>query len=275
MPTEIVLKKFNPRTMDDARRCIFVGKTNTGKSVLCADILYHKRHIEDGIVMSATEAVNHYWSQFVPDTFIFNSFDLSRVVQLLNRQLKRLEKLPRGSTPPVTFLILDDCMYDKKIMKSDVMRFLFMNGRHLGIFLCVTLQYVMDILPDIRTNVDYVFVLRENSIQNRVKLYNTFFGAFPTYDDFSRAMDACTEEFGCLVISNVSRSNKLDEFVYWYRAKERKHFTVGSEAFTKFHYYNYNKKNTIQELFQNLQMTTGGGSRSKSDKATTTIVKAR
>ena len=49
------LKKFNPKTIDDNRVCVFIGKRGTGKTTLVTDIMYHKRHIPVGMVMSGTE----------------------------------------------------------------------------------------------------------------------------------------------------------------------------------------------------------------------------
>ena len=31
------------------------------------------------------------------------------------------------------FVLMDDCMYDKKVLKSLAMRDLFMNGRHMNV----------------------------------------------------------------------------------------------------------------------------------------------
>ena len=74
-------------------------------------------------------------------------------------------------------------MYDKKVMQGKDIRDLFMNGRHLKITYCNALQYCMDMGPDLRSNTDYVFCLRENILENRSRLYKYFFGMFRTYDD--------------------------------------------------------------------------------------------
>ena len=42
-----------------------------------------------------------------------------------------------------------------------MMRLLFMNGRHWKIILIITMQYPLGIPPNLRTNIDYVFILRE------------------------------------------------------------------------------------------------------------------
>ena len=72
------------------------------------------------------------------------------------------------------------------------MRDLFMNGRHLSITFCNAMQYVMDMGPDLRTQVDYLFALRENIHSNKQKLWKYFFGMFNKYDEFNRVMEKCT-----------------------------------------------------------------------------------
>ena len=63
----VQLKKFNPANIADDKVCVFIGKRGTGKSTLVADIMYHKRNLPIGVVMSATEEGNQYYQQFVPD----------------------------------------------------------------------------------------------------------------------------------------------------------------------------------------------------------------
>ena len=64
------LRRFDPSKIADDKVCIFIGKRGSGKSTLVTDILWHKRHIPVGVVMSATEEGNHHYKQFVPDLFI-------------------------------------------------------------------------------------------------------------------------------------------------------------------------------------------------------------
>ena len=139
-------------------------------------------------------------------------------------------------------MLLDDCMYDSKFLKDTCIRQCFMNGRHYNIFFMLTMQYVMDLPPALRANVDYVFILRENIIQNREKLYKSFFGIFPSFDMFSKVMDACTENYECLVLDNTVKSNKITDCVFWYKATVRKGFRVGSPNLWKLHKKMYNPK---------------------------------
>lgn len=233
------LKKFNPKKIEDNGVCVFIGKRRTGKTTLVTDILYHKKYLPAGIVMSGTEEGNSYYQQYIPDTFVYNEYKSDTIEKVIERQKLQLRK--KGSDPNL-FILIDDCMYDKKMIRDKNMRTIFMNGRHWKIFFMLTMQYCMDLSPDLRSNVDYVFVLRENIIQNREKIYKNFFGIFPSFDMFTQVMDQCTENYECLVLDNTSKSNKIEDVVFWYKAKQhpKGSFRVGSNSFWNCHKKNYN-----------------------------------
>ena len=44
-------------------------------------------------------------------------------------------------------------------------------------------------------------------------------------------MDQCTENFECLVINNNSKSNKLQDQIFWYKAQAHTNFRLGSKEF--------------------------------------------
>lgn len=233
------LKKFDPTSIGDNRTCIFIGKRGTGKTTLVTDILWHKRHIPVGIVMSGTEEGNGHYGNIVPDTFIYSDYDRGVIDKVIARQ-RRLAVNKAENSDNRTFLLLDDVMYDKKICREKCIRQLFMNGRHWNILLFATFQYVMDLPPDLRANVDYLFILRDSVIQAREKLWKSFFGIIPDFHLFCTIMDKCTENYECLVLDNTKQSNKIEDCVYWYKGNMRKEFKVGARVFWDYHKQSYN-----------------------------------
>jgi Poxvirus A32 protein len=230
------LRRFDPSKIGSDKVCLFIGKRGTGKSTLVTDIMYHKRDIPAGVVMSATEEGNHYYRQYIPDLFVHGKYDRETIERIIEAQKAKLNKY--GKVAPV-FVLLDDCMYDRSFLKDECIRTLFMNGRHWKIFFLMTTQYCMDLPPGLRTNVDYVFCLRENVIQNREKLYKSFFGCFPTFQMFQQVMDACTENYECLVLDNT-----LNECVFYYKAQLRSPFKMGSSAWWEYHRKHYNPRHS-------------------------------
>jgi hypothetical protein len=60
-------------------------------------------------------------------------------------------------------------------------------------------------------------------------------------------MDQCTEDYNCLVIDNTTKSNKLEEQIYWYKADETPEFTLGAPKFWQYSNDNYNPDNTEED----------------------------
>ena len=174
----------------------------------------------------------------VPKLFIHNEYNTAIIENILKRQRvvlkqvkKELEIYKRTTIDPRAFTILDDCLYDNTWTRDKLMRLLFMNGRHWKIMLVITMQYPLGIPPTLRTNIDYVFILRENYIANRKRIYENYAGMFPTFEAFCQVMDQCTENYECLVINNNSKSNKLHDQVFWYKADSHNDFKLGSKEF--------------------------------------------
>jgi len=228
---EIQLKKFNMSDIKDDKVVVLIGKRDTGKSFLCKDILYHHKDIPVGQVISGTEGANQFYSKMVPKLFIHGEFNTQIVENILKRQKMLIDKMNGGQNniDPRSFLILDDCLYDNSWAKDKFMRSVFMNGRHYKLLFLLTMQFALGIPPNLRTNIDYVFILRENYVSNRKRLYEHYAGMFPSFEMFCQIMDQCTENYECLVINNNAKSNKLTDQVFWYKAEPHDDFRICSQ----------------------------------------------
>ena len=188
---------------------VLIGRRDTGKSYLVRDLLFHHQDIPIGTVISGTEAGNGFYSSHVPKLFIHDEYNTAIIENILKRQKsvlkqvkKEMEHYKRSTIDARTFVILDDCLYDGSWTKDKMMRLLFMNGRHWKVMLIITMQYPLGIPPNLRTNIDYVFILREPYIANRKRIWENYAGMFPTFESFAQVMDQCTENFECLVVNN-------------------------------------------------------------------------
>jgi hypothetical protein len=238
------LKKFDMKSIsfkpneNKGPVVVLLGKRDTGKSFLVRDLLYYHQDIPIGTVISGTEEGNGFYTKMVPKLFIHNEYNTAIIENVLKRQRtvlkqvkKEMETFKRSSIDPRAFVILDDCLYDAAWTRDKLMRLLFMNGRHWKIMLVITMQYPLGIPPTLRTNIDFVFILRENYIANRKRIYENYAGMFPTFESFCQVMDQCTENYECLVINNNSKSNKLQDQVFWYKAENHNDFKLGSKEF--------------------------------------------
>ena len=234
---DMKLISFNPNE-NKGPVIVLIGRRDTGKSYLVKDILYYHQDIPIGTVISGTEAGNGFYSAHVPKLFIHDEYNTSIIENILQRQKtvlkvikKDIETQKKSNIDPRAFVILDDCLFDATWARDKVMRLLFMNGRHWKIMLVITMQYPLGIPPNLRTNIDYVFILREPYIANRKRIYENYAGMFPTFESFCQVMDQCTENYECLVINNNAKSNKLQDLIFWYKAEPHPNFKLGSKEF--------------------------------------------
>jgi hypothetical protein len=238
------LKKFDMKSIsfkpneNKGPVVVLIGKRDTGKSFLVRDLLFYQQEIPIGTVISGTEEGNGFYASMVPKLFVHNEYNTAIIENILKRQRtvlkqikKEMETYKRSTIDPRAFVILDDCLYDATWTRDKMMRLLFMNGRHWKVMLVITMQYPLGIPPTLRTNIDYVFILRENYIANRKRIYENYAGMFPTFESFCQVMDQCTENYECLVINNNSKSNKLHDQVFWYKADSHGEFRLGSKEF--------------------------------------------
>ena len=238
------LKKFDMKSIsfkpneNKGPVVVLIGKRDTGKSFLVRDLLYYQQDIPIGTVISGTEDGNGFYGKIVPKLFVHTEYNTAIIENILKRQRtvlkqikKEMETYKRSTIDPRAFVILDDCLYDNTWARDKMMRLLFMNGRHWKVMLVITMQYPLGIPPTLRTNIDYVFILRENYIANRKRIYENYAGMFPTFESFCQVMYQCTENYECLVINNNSKSNKLHDQVFWYKAENHGDFKLGSKEF--------------------------------------------
>lgn len=238
------LKKFDMKkisfkaTESKGPVIVLIGRRDTGKSFLVRDLLYYHQDIPIGTVISGTEEGNSFFTSMVPRIFIHNEYNVAIIENILKRQkkvmkeiAKEIEMYRKSTIDPRSFVIMDDCLYDNTWTRDKLMRAIFMNGRHWKIMLIITMQYPLGMPPSLRTNVDYVFILRDNYVSNRKRIYENYAGMFPTFEAFCQVMDQCTENYECLVVDNNSKSNKLQDQVFWYKAENHGEFKLGSKEF--------------------------------------------
>lgn len=222
---QLNLERFDMQRINSSQTIAFVAQRRSGKSVSIKDIMYHMRNIPIGTVVCPTECVNKFYSEFVPPVLIHDEYTPTIIDNVVKRQIKANRenvKRRKKGLPPIdarAFLILDDCMYDNSWVKDTNIRFLLFNGRHVNLLFMITLQYIMGMPPSFRTQFDYVFIYREPILSNRKRIFDNFCGMFPSFDVFCQVMDQVTEDYHCLVIDRTSKSNKLEDQVFWYKTE--------------------------------------------------------
>ena len=229
-------------------RIAIIAKSGSGKSWVIRDILMYLKSIPCGCIIAPTDKMTKFYDDFFPATFIHHEFREDIIPRLLARQkliLSKNEARKKASKKPVdprTFLIMDDCMSSKHLwLKDPNMLSIFNEGRHYQLTFILSMQYSLGIQPELRSNFDYVFLLGEDFINNRKKLYEHYAGMFPTRELFDQVFLQVTDDYGVMVINNRLRSTDIKKKVFWYKAKKREDFSIGCQRFKRFHQIYFDK----------------------------------
>ena len=235
---EVEVKPWDPSSMPIDATILLIGKRNTGKTTLTRDLMFHMKEKLDLVVgMNPTEMANHNLEFFIPKALIYHCFSdekLSHILEWQKRCVANNKAMRLG-------FIMDDCMSEttigqggkkKKVMGSTDINKVFKLGRHLKLFYINAMQYIKDAPPDIRGNVDLLFVFNTTSGTEREKLWKEYFAMFKTYKDFSLVFDACAQGYDCIVLDTRKASQKPSDCIFYYRAKYLKEpFRVGRPVF--------------------------------------------
>ncbi|KAG5183064.1 hypothetical protein JKP88DRAFT_273035 [Tribonema minus] len=235
------LTKFDMSEVSRSPACVAIcGKRGSGKSVLIKDILYHLHvaRVPRCVCFSATEDANQFFSGFVPDVFVhaLNHDTLSNMWQAQKElaMQKAVGQLPPGTDTRLA-IILDDCAFDKTVMKSAVLKEIFMNGRHHGVFFIVTLQYLIDLNVSMRSNVDVFFFLKELNLKNQERIYHESCGFLPCFGAFQDLFMASTSNYEAFVVNGRCKSSDAQQIIHYYKADPTLNFRFGPASIWRFH----------------------------------------
>jgi hypothetical protein len=247
--SHLAIKRFEIKDMCEHATIAMIAKRASGKSYLTREIMYHKKSIPAGIAISRTEKLNKFYSDFIPDSYIFSEYDsdiLSKVYErqsIMNEENKVRKNHGKTEKDDRVIIIMDDCMSSKGTwLKDPNILELFFNGRHHHMSFILTMQFSLGIPPELRSNFDYIFLLAEDMTSNRKRLYDHYAGMFPTFDIFQQVFSEITADYGCMVINNRIHSTNITDKVFWYKAKPVPDFSIGSNKFIKYHKMSYDKE---------------------------------
>lgn len=219
------IKEFYIEDMKKNYISYIYGPSNSGKSTLCRDILYHHSDIQRGIVCSINEERDNFYSSFMQPKCVFNEYSPLKVKQFIKhtktirkKEIKCRQNNEILQTPSYSFCVMDDCLYDKTNINDVNIKDLYFNGRCYNIMTLITSHYSRLLPPMFRTNTDYIFLLGGANMNDKQRLWKNFDIIFNTFNVFNDIYDYLTTNYSVMVIDNKIKSNKIKDVVFWYKA---------------------------------------------------------
>lgn len=227
------LKKFDPEKIRPCSTILFAGPRRTGKSFLMRDIMYNlRKRVYDATVLTGTIDEDHLWTNHTPEPYVhFCQEDFPKDVldHSLARQDRRKALASKlGVWCPPSMFVFEDLEYlTPTIWKQQGIKSLMLNGRWKKTFVLIAVQYLMSAKMELRGMFDYAFFCFENNQAVRERIYKQFANICPSFPEFELLFFDCTKNRRVMVVDCRANSYKLEDVIFWYKAKDRGSFKVG------------------------------------------------
>lgn len=219
-----------------------IGKKGTGKTTALYNLLYRLRHIFwGGYAFVGSQTTVEQLSNVLPVKVItdeFSKYKLEDIYIKVQRMIKKYGKKRYNLQKHHFLIILDDVCWDRKILNLPVLRKFHMNCRHIGATIIICAQYVMDLAPDKRAQIDYAFMLK-NTIPKEIEKIRENYVPIMEKErkvEFAKVFSTLNQP-GRIMVIDTTASNKSQDvqktigFFNTFPIEDVPPFTFGSDEF--------------------------------------------
>jgi KaiC/GvpD/RAD55 family RecA-like ATPase len=186
---------------------IICGRRRTGKSTLLDDLLRINAQYDEVCVFEPSLPDRELLPSFISTEHIREDYDDAEVRKLMEHAIDAV----KNGRNERRLLVIDDCALQTP--RGELFR-LCCSSRRWNVDVYIVVAHISGVLPSIRSNADYVFLMPTSSREDRQRYHREFFGnigcLFKTLDGL---FDAHAGNHGAVVFERQSSS------VFTYRAR--------------------------------------------------------
>ncbi len=217
---KLILQESNLNNIVDCASIAILGKRRTGKTTWAMFIIQHfKTKIDRYTVMCGNKDNLVEWKKVVHSLFIMLK-DSEQLIEIRDYQDRKCCEFNNNQrTIPRKYklcIVLDDCGSDRAFMHSNIMKDIVSNGRHYGTTIIILSQYLNQLHPENRDQIDYLCMLHTSNGKNLKKVFEEYINLYDLRT-FRYVLNACTVNFGMCFIDNTKPVTRLEEFVFFKR----------------------------------------------------------
>ena len=199
---------------------LLVAKRDSGKTYTTVSIADKFKHIGRGAAFCGTKSAEFQWSERFGSRCTVKGLKeegrkyLTELVSYQEEKVEKYKYLKKKFPQKYEIgLIFDDMTSDRKFAKSEQLEKLLSNGRHYHALIIICAQYLKQLPPPVRSNLDYVFILNSTKmvLELLYKEYiqeseiSIFFQLYKTVTRLKR--EDGTKMFSSLVFNNTGAKN--------------------------------------------------------------------
>lgn len=242
------INKFDISEIKEGDNILIFGQRGAGKSELCKNIIHHFKYFPSVQIISPTERLNNFYSNFITN----QSINLECTESLINEYIN-CQRTNNGDVKSI--FVMDDCV-NRKSFKIKNLREILCKGVYYGITYLLTTQHLQDLSSDICKHFDYIFLFKNDYINTLKTIYNRHISHITSFKIFKEIFKELTKNFGCMVISNKNLSKDINKRIFHYEGKiNNEYFLMGISPINKLKNNNGPSSNNLLERKNKLEIT--------------------
>lgn len=214
------MRRFDVKSIREHGRMFIIGLTGSGKTAYLDKVLREMRPRFDLMMgMSPTAETCIMFRKYTHESLIHNRVDLGAIKRIADKARELTDEQPEGVVKRSILLVMDDCLFDQKFLNNEVMKDIFMNGRHNGITMIFLAQYTNLIPRWARSQIWYTCVTACAEPPLRQDLQKNFFPWLPA-EAFYAALDHFTQNHGLLISDRSHCKANWQDHIFWDRVDD-------------------------------------------------------
>lgn len=171
------------------------GQRECGKSSLILNILKNIENTVDYCIIY-DPLCDTYKNKYKYDNMKNLNYEIKNNVNF--NELENIIEYQKNN-PDKHIVFIFDCVILKNFFKEKVIDDLILNSRHYNISIIYSMQFSLNIPPEVRCNLDYVFIFNNINISEQKRLYDHYCGIYESFNIF-HAVISNIKDYDSLVI---------------------------------------------------------------------------
>lgn len=178
---------------------LIIGKRGSGKTNIIKDFMCElsKNKVIENIIIFSTNTNSNYETLINPEhTYkIQNKLNSKTIKKILTNQSDQNAK-------PL-LIILDEIIHSKKILYNENFKELIISSHNLNIYLIMSIQFPINLCPQIKNNIDCFIIYADDMILNKKTILKNYLNKFTKYEIFDEIMKQICTNYSALVFDKL------------------------------------------------------------------------
>lgn len=228
LPTQLPIQQLPIQQFTDFdiknSRIYLIGKRGSGISFVMLDLLKRFSKVdkfeENLLIINPTEELNPLFSPKYPTSKILYKYDKSILREYFDK-IKNMKDTNRNEFNNFSgCIVLNNCLANEEMIKDPEISELFYNAPHYHITFIMSSSYPLGFPPELRSNIDYIFLMYDDVIHHQKRMYEHYGGMLADFDTFKKIYRQLTEDFRSMVIKNYANTQNIFYKFVWFKALE-------------------------------------------------------